>query len=178
LPLLGKTEIRFEVFTGDQDLLLNRLESHEVDVVLTSKSPGARFQRVQTHVLTRSPVLLVSNRRSEATPSKAGVLQGRDIFIPGSSFEAHSELETALSARFHGFRIAGQVEDIALLRILAIRSGSVVAVPEMGVRTEVATGELKVIAKLEGIEQKFYALVRNRLQSDPLMLKLIRGMAR
>jgi LysR family transcriptional activator of nhaA len=171
-PLLGKPDIRFEVFTGDQEHLLGRLMSHDLDLVLSSRSPGLGSQRIQTHVLTRSPVLLVSNRLS-----KGAVLNGRDVFIPGSSFEAHSELESFLTTRFSGFRIAGQVDDIALLRILALRSGSVVAVPEMGVHAEVASGELKVIARIDGVEQKFYALTRSRLKSDPLMSKLIRGMS-
>jgi hypothetical protein len=47
----------------------------------------------------------------------------------------------------------------------------------MGVHAEVASGELKVIARIDGVEQKFYALTRSRLKSDPLMSKLIRGMS-
>jgi LysR family transcriptional activator of nhaA len=170
-PLLGKPDYRFEVFTGDQNHLLGRLVSHELDVVLSSRSGGAEGVRVQAQVLTRSPVYLVSNRMR---PS----LQGLDVFLPGSSFEAHAELGTHLQGRFSGYRVAGYIEDIALLRILALRSGAVVAVPEMGVRAEVESGELKVLAKLEGVEQKFYALQLARLKPDPVIQKLIRNMSR
>jgi LysR family transcriptional activator of nhaA len=170
-PLLGKSEYRYEVFTGDQKHLLGRLTSHELDVVLSSRSGGLEGARVQAQVLTRSPVYLVSNRMHSS-------LENLDVFLPGSSFEAHTELETHLQSRLSGFRVAGHIEDIALLRILALRSGAVVAVPEMGVRAEVESGELKVLAKLEGVEQKFYALQLSRLKPDPVIQKLIRGMIR
>lgn len=170
-PLLGKPGFRFEVFTGDQQHLLGRLVSHELDVVLSSRSGGVEGARIQAQVLTRSPVYLVSNRRFSS-------LQDLDVFLPGSSFEAHAELETHLQSRFSGYRVAGHIEDIALLRILALRSGAVVAVPEMGVRAEVESGELKVFAKLEAVEQKFYALHLSRLKPDPVIHQLIRGMTR
>ncbi len=170
-PLLGKPEFSYQVFTGDQQHLLGRLVSHELDVVLSSRSGGVEGAQIQAQVLTRSPVCLVSNRKFSS-------LQGLDVFLPGSSFEAHAELETHLQSRFSGYRVAGHIEDIALLRILALRSGAVVAVPEMGVRAEVESGELKVLAKLAGVEQKFYALQLSRLKPDPVIQKLIRAMAR
>jgi LysR family transcriptional activator of nhaA len=178
-PLLGKPEYRYEVVTGDQQHLLGRLVAHDLDVVLSSRSGGTEGLRIQAHVLTRSPVVLVSNRSPRVrSSSTAELLQGSDVFLPGSSFEAHAELGTYLESRFRGFRVAGHIEDIALLRILALRSGSVVAVPEMGVRVEVESGELKILARLEGIEQKFYALELSRLKPDPVMARLIRGMSR
>ena len=170
-PLLGKPEYRYEVFTGDQQHLLGRLSSHELDVVLSSRSGGVEGARIQAQVLTRSPVYLVSNGVRTS-------LDGSDVFLPGNSFEAHAELETHLQSRFRGYRVAGHVEDIALLRILALRSGAIVAVPEMGVRAEIESGELKVVARLEGVEQKFYALQLSRLKPDPVIQKLIRGMSR
>ncbi|NDG84533.1 MAG: LysR family transcriptional regulator [Proteobacteria bacterium] len=161
-PLIGKEEVRFEVVTGDQRNLLALLSNHELDVVLSSHTPGEGWH---ARVLTSSPLVFVCARgvrlRRGATLRER--IRGRDLFVPGPDFEAKPELEEFLEDLRPDFRLAGEIDDIALLRILAIRSGAVVAIPRLGVQNDLERGDLQVLGSVPAIRQKFYAISQQRL---------------
>jgi LysR family transcriptional activator of nhaA len=132
-----------------------------------------------SHVLTTSPLVLVANH--SCTLKRGSTLKEKinncDMFIPGTHFEAKTELDALLNNLKSQIRIAGEVDDIALLRVLAIKSGSLVAIPEMGIINEIKTGEVRVIHKFPKIQQKFYAITRYKLKSNDHIKYLIDKMS-
>jgi len=180
-PLLGKKDIKFEVTTGDQKNLIDLLSGHELDVVLTSHNVSQiKGGNLYANVLTASPVVFLIRRDSKIkkTGSISERLSGLDLFTPGQNFEAKPELDAYLGSLDSNFRIAGEVDDIALLRILALRSGSVVAMPEMGVKNDIESGDLKVIALAKDIQQRFYAITRQKLNPNNEINHLIEHIRR
>ena len=93
------------------------------------------------------------------------ILQSHSLFIPGRHFEAKPELDAYLE-KFKGTRIAGEVDDVALLRILALRSGEVVVMPEMGIRNDIESGYVEVLLKMASVEQRFYAITRQKREPN------------
>lgn len=163
-PLLKQGDIKFEITTGDQDNLIQMLSEHQLDVVLSSRNadPDHKTQ-LHSNVITKSPLLFVVGKKNSPKVKKDlnSILKTHALFIPGKHFEAKPELDAYLE-KFKEIRIAGEIDDVALLRILALRSGEVVVMPEMGIRNDIESGDVVVLLKMNSVEQRFYAITRQK----------------
>ena len=167
-PLICDEGIQFEVTTGDQEKLLQLLTEHQLDIVLSSHNANPEGKiRLHSHVLTKSPMLFVIHHKRVPKSKRdlTSILKSHSLFIPGRHFEAKPELDAYLE-KFKFSRIAGEIDDVALLRILALRSGEVVVMPEMGIRREIESREVEVLLRLNSIEQRYYALTRQRKEPN------------
>lgn len=177
-PLIKELDVKFDITTGDQDNLVQMLSEHQLDVVLTSRNadPDHKTQ-LHSHVITKSPLLFVIGKKHKLKDKRDlnSILLNHSLFIPGRHFEAKPELDAYLE-KFKGIRIAGEVDDIALLRILAIRSGSVIVMPEMGIRNDIESGDVKVLLKIASVEQRFYAITRQKKEPNADIRLLISKM--
>lgn len=171
-------DLKFEITTGDQDNLIQMLSEHRLDVVLSSRNadPDSKTQ-LHSHVLTQSPLVFLINKKSVSRAPKDFVafMRGRSVFIPGRHFEAKPELDAYLE-KLKQLRVAGEVDDVALLRILALRSGQVVVMPEMGIRSDIQSGEVVVLNQIPGVRQRFYAITRQRREPNSDVRYLISKM--
>lgn len=163
-PLLAESNIKFEITSGDQDNLMQLLFDHHLDVVLTSENANAeKRSKFHSHVLTSSPLVIVQKKQgsSQKRISLEQLLVNHSVFIPGHHFEAKPELDAFLE-KFKNLKISGEIDDTALLRVLAVKSSSIVIVPEMGIINEIRNNEVVVLSKLSQINQRFYAITRQR----------------
>jgi LysR family transcriptional activator of nhaA len=180
-PVLNDLAIKIEVTTGDQENLIRLLKEHALDVVLTSHNVRSSGKVLfYSHVLTTSPLIFVTKleRSSPKNFELKARLSQKPLFIPGLSFEIRPELDAYLENLKIPVKIAGEIEDIALLRILALRSGAVVALPEMGVKNDIEENELIVLGRASRIEQRFYAITRQRIVPNKVIEGLITNMRR
>lgn len=164
-PVVDDPSVRLEISTGDQENLIRQLKEHSLDAVLSSHNVRSDGKvSFYSHVLTTSPVVFVT--KQDRSPKKdldlVESLAKKPLYLPGSSFEIRPELDAFLERLKVPFRIAGEIDDIALLRIFALRSGAVVAIPEMGVKNDIDEKELSVLSKARGVEQRFYAITRQK----------------
>lgn len=160
-PFIKSKDIKFEIITNDQKNLLQQLRQHEIDVVLTSHNTGyEKSTGFFSHVLTRSPVVIVkaNQKNKKENIDFKEYIKDHPLIIPGSNFEARAELDAYLNKLKTTPKIFAEIDDIALLRIMALRSGYLVALPLMGVQNDVANGDLKIVSKISGVDQKFYAI--------------------
>lgn len=143
------------------------LGEHQLDVVLSSRNadPDHKTQ-LHSHVITKSPLLFVMSKRCapKTKPDLNSILQKYSLFIPAKHFEAKPAHDAYLD-KFKSIRFAGEVDDVALLRILPLRSGEVVVMPKMGIRNDIEAKEVIVLLKMNQIEQCFYAITRQK--KDP-----------
>lgn len=177
-PLIKETEVKFEITTGDQDNLIQMLSEHQLDVVLSSRNADPDFKtQLHSHVITKSPLLFAIGKRMVAKGKRDLnlILKTHSLFIPGRHFEAKPELDAYLE-RFKAIRIAGEVDDVALLRILALRSGEVVVMPEMGIRNDIESGDVEVLLRMPTVEQRFYAITRQKREPNADVRLLIAKM--
>lgn len=174
-PLFECEDVKIEVITGDQEKLVRLLKEHSLDMILSSHSvPSEGRVSFFSHVLKRSPVVfVVKNNLKIRSGDLKEYLRKLPLCLPSKSFEARPELDAFLGRFKFIPNVIAEVDDIALLRIFAIRSGAVVAIPEMGVINELKTKDLIVVGKPLGIEQRFYAVTRKRQIPSPLAEKLI-----
>lgn len=174
-PIVGKPDVKLQMITGDQEKLVKLLKEHSLDLILSShnvKSDGRIH--FYSHVLTQSPlVFVVSSAQKIKNSELKDYLKKKSLYLPSQNFEARPELDAYLQRFKFDCKIAGEIDDIALLRLFAINSGSVIAIPEMGVINEIKSKQLHVIAKPTGLFQKFYAITRQKKLPHQLTENLI-----
>ncbi len=159
-PIIGNSEIKIEVTTGDHHTLVQKLHSHEIDIFLSSYN--IREKNIFSHVLKKSNLVFVKKKDNAKSFELKKMLEKYPLYLPGRNFEAKPELEAFLNKFDQNIKIAGEIDDIALLRIFALKSDAIVITPEIGVINEIEDGQLKVIHKITSIDQKFYAITKSK----------------
>lgn len=176
-PVVGDLDVKFEITTGDQDKLVKLLREHSLDLILSSHNiqPEGKSP-FHSHVLTKSPfVFVVATKHFKRGLSLREILSQKSLYIPGHNFEARPELDALFERLRIVPKILGEIDDVALLRIFALRSGDVVVIPLMGVKDDLTNKSLRILKNAGKIEQKFYAITRQRKFPNPLVEKLIEG---
>ena len=177
-PILKSPNLKIEVTTGDQEKLTQMLKDHSLDLILSSHNVVADGRvTFYSHVLHSSPLIFVISKESKIKNlNLKDMLATKKIFLPGKNFEARPELDSFLEKLKCPFKIAGGIEDIALLRILALKSHDIVAIPKMGVINDIDSKDLKIIESNALISQKFYAITRQKRIPNSVILFLISEM--
>ncbi len=177
-PALAEKNVKLEVVTGDQEKLVRLLKEHALDVILSSHNVRAEGKvQFYSHVLTSSPLVLVKKKeRSKKELDWRDMLKKGPVFLPGRSFEARPELDAQLEKLKISISNASEIEDIALLRVFAVRSGALVLLPKMGVKNEIESQEVQVLQEWKEIQQRFYAITRQKKVPSRLIQELIESL--
>ncbi len=157
-------DVQLVLETASLDELLDRLRVHKLDLVLSNRPtvPGAD-RSVECRRIARQSVCLVG-----PVPRPSGALRlpdsldGMELIVPGHSSDIRSEFE--LYCAEHGVTplIRAEVDDMAMLRLLARDSGAVAVVPEVVVQDEVRSGLLRNYGELPDVFENFYAITAKR----------------
>ncbi len=177
-PLVGREQTEVVVRSGNLADLLAQLEAHRLDVVLTNTAPprDAATPWIVRH-LDSQPVSLVGYPEKRRKGRKLdSALAQEPLVVP--------TLETAVRTAFdtycdeHGIRpnIVAEVDDMALLRVLARRDYGAAVTPAIVVRDELASGQLVEIARFPGVEEQFQAITLSRQFPNPLLKLLFDAM--
>ena len=124
--------------------LLAQLEAHALDVVLANSVPQRDVQSsYQNHLLDRQPVSLV-RRASDADEafSFPHDLTYVPILLPSLDSEVRQGFDQILELAGVRPIIFAEVDDMAMLRLLALASNGVTLVPPIVVRDELLSGFL------------------------------------
>ncbi|MDQ7912043.1 LysR family transcriptional regulator [Pseudomonas sp. 102515] len=163
-PFLGREDLVLTLESGSVDELLERLALHKLDVVLTNQAVSADSQRTwQCRLLNRRPVCLIGPPRQDSRPFDLHRdLQQARLIVPGRSSDVRSQFEVYRSGQGLTPRICAEVDDMALLRLLARDSGDMALLPAVVVQDEVRTGALQLYAEVPEIAERFYAVILQR----------------
>lgn len=179
-PLLGRDDLRLGLESGSLDELLGRLQVHNLDVVLSNRpvvaEPGkpwrcARIDRQSVCVV--GPALPRGRRWRIATD-----LQGARLVLPGPSSDIRSQFDLWCEQRKLQVDIVAEVDDMALLRLLARDSGALTVLPEVVVQDELREGRLQRYGAVPGVFENFYAITAYRSKPSVWLQRLLRHTAR
>lgn len=174
-PLIGRPDVEVVLRSGSQDELLRGLEALALDVVLTNLAPArdaASPWLVQR--IDEQPVGLIG------TPARLGptILPVRDLLSTQPLIAPTRE--TALRAGFDALVarlgvtpvLAAEVDDMAMIRLLARADAGLAIIPPIVVRDELSSGTLVEAARLDGITETFFAVTQARRFPNPLLRDL------
>jgi LysR family transcriptional activator of nhaA len=177
LKLLSSTinnpEIELVLEVGDAGVLLDRLLKYQLDAVLSDVPfPSSEAEPLTQVAIASESVCLVS--KTKATTSKSFLrLIKNGIYFPAKSSPVTSSLLNHFTSERQSFTARGFVDDIALLRLLALETDALVAIPRIGVRREIESGQLHVVHEFKKLKQEYFLIHRQKGKRHPQLIKLI-----
>lgn len=171
-PLLGRADVALRLRAGSGEELIGLLSTHALDVVLTSAPPeagalaGLRVQAIDTQ-----PVGLFGLPDRLRAPDLASLLTREGVIVPASGLRAGFD---ALCDR-HGVRpsVAAEVDDMALMRLLARAGAGLALAPRVVLADELAEGSLVAAPFDLGLTETFHAVTQARRFPNPLLAELL-----
>lgn len=178
-PLVGRTDVELVLQSGSLSELLARLSAHTLDLVLSNRrvqedaGTAWRCRRI-----ARQQVSLVGPPRHGAPFRFPDDLAEAPLILPGHDSEIRGAFDVICEQ--HGIRIAvaAEVDDMAMLRLLARDSGAVALVPAVVVVDELRAGVLEEYAAVPNLYEEFYAISVRRQYQHPLVRPLLEEAAR
>jgi len=174
-PLMARTDVALVIRSGSMAELVGLVKAHALDVVLAN-SPAQRDPRsdMRSHLVSRQPVSLVGRRRRRGRPFRFPQdLRTVPIVLPGLASDVRIAFDRILDdAGIHPI-VQAEVDDMAMLRVLARETDGVTLVPPIVVRDELAAGELVEYCPLPDIEELFYAIVQRRRFPNAIVAELL-----
>ncbi len=154
--------------------LLDHLKVHRLDLVLSNRPVVSGTDRsLECRRIARQSVCLVGPARPRArTLQLPDDLDGLQLLVPGQSSDIRSQFELYCAELGVTPSIRAEVDDMAMLRLLARDSGTVAVVPEVVVQDEVRSGVLRNYGALPEIFENFYAITAKR-RFQPAALKTV-----
>ena len=174
-PLIGRRDLRMTLHSGRLEDLLKGLESHSLDLVLsnTAVRPGTAGAR-SCQEISRQAGSIVGPPGLLETPGNSLDLNGQPLLLPGpgSGFRASFDLY----CRRLGVAptIVAEVDDMAMLRLLARDSNCAAVLPGVVVRDELRSGVLVEYGELPEVYEYFYAITERRRYENPIVTELLR----
>ncbi|AVT81895.1 LysR family transcriptional regulator [Rhodopseudomonas palustris] len=176
-PVLGRPDVELILRSGSAAELLQLLGALSLDVVLINHAPARdSVNRLVVHRLAERSVSLIGTRaRLRRKGNLEDRLRSHPVIVPtaGSSIRMGFD---ALVARL-GIRpqIAAEVEDMAMMRLLAREDLGLAVLPPIVVKDELDDGRLIEAEQLSGIVETFYAVTIERRFPNPVLTKLLRA---
>jgi LysR family transcriptional activator of nhaA len=174
-PIVMAGQCDVHVIEGEQVELLNRLRTHEIDLILTNlPASGAEAKDMQTHLLGELPVYLVGRAPFKlSTGAFPEWLRGVPLFLPSSRTTARVGFDALLAQAEIVPDIRAEVDDPNMLRLLALSGGGLSLVPEIGVKFELEAERLLKIERIPKLTERYYAITKRSKRISPVLLDLI-----
>ena len=163
-PVIGEAEVRLVIRSASLEELLEQLRVHKLDLILSNRAVAAdtstpwRCQQIaeQSVCIVGPPGKLARDFRFPDD------LERFPLLLPGPSSDIRSQFD--LLCEQHGIEVDpyAEVDDMAMLRLLARDSGGLAVVPEVVVQDELRSGILQKYCVLQNVAERFYAITAKR----------------
>jgi LysR family transcriptional regulator, transcriptional activator of nhaA len=177
-PLLENPTVVLTLESGQLEDLLDRLIQHQLDVVLANESVPSNTNRpLHCHFLGSQTIFLVG-AASIWKPFSLRVpedLDGIDIVLPGSRSALRTQFDAMCASANVTPRLRAEVDDMAMMRLIARDSGWLTVLPEVVVQDELRSGSLVCAGQSSLLKEHFYAITTPQHQRMELLEKFIFG---
>lgn len=174
-PALREADISLVLRSGALRELLQQLEAHEIDVILANQPVRRDAEHAwHSHLLAEQPAALFGSSawrgRAFRFPEDVRTVP---LILPSVQSDLRASFDRLMER--HGLRprIAAEVDDMSMLRLLTRAGDGLALVPEVVVRDEFARGELTLVHAVPGIVESFYAITPTRRFPNPLVRRLV-----
>lgn len=160
-PLLADASVVLTLESGLLQGLVTRLLQHQLDVVLSNETvPADPEHPLQCRFLGSQPISVVGPGRywkpdSLRIPQD---LDGVDIALPGPRHALRGQFDALCASAGVTPRLRAEVDDMAMLRLIARDSGWLTLLPEVVVQDELRIGALVRVGHSMDLHENFYAI--------------------
>jgi LysR family transcriptional regulator, transcriptional activator of nhaA len=175
-PLLERADVELVLQSGSLSELLTRLRVHTLDLILSNRRVQASAEDPwRCRRVARQPVSLVGRPRRERPAFRyPEEIADVPLLLPGRDSEIRAGFDLICEQLGIRYRLRAEVDDMALLRLLARDSDSVALVPSIVVQDELRSGRLVEYAVVPDLHEDFYAISVQRRFEPPLLKALLR----
>lgn len=174
-PLLRRDDVTLVMQSGSLAELLTRLASHNLDLVLSNRRVHADTQHPwRCQRIARQAISLVG--RPDAAPAGFRFphdLHDATVLLPGPDSDVRAGFDLWCEQQGVRVRVLAEVDDMALLRVLARATPALAVLPTVVVRDELREGVLKTFGQLSTLHEDFYAIRIRRQFQHPLLHALL-----
>ena len=176
-PVLGRTDIELVLRSGGAAELLRALEALNLDVVLINHAPARDvLTPFVAHRIAEQPVGLVGTpHRFFGRAGLVDLLRDHPVIVPTLESSVRAGFDALADRLMVRPQIVAEVEDMAMMRLLAREDAGLAVIPPIVVQDELAAGLLAEAEPLPGIEETFLAVTLQRRFPNPLLAELLRG---
>lgn len=175
-PLLKLNDVEIVLQSGTLSDLLTRMSVHSLDLVLSNRRVHRDAQNPwRSHRIARQPVSLVGKPRSTtkrfAFPDDLSILP---IVLPSLESEIRAGFDLLCEQHRVKYRVLAEVDDMAMLRLLARDTDAIALVPTVVVQDELRAGVLVEYCVVPQLFEDFYAITVKRHFQSPILRSLLK----
>ena len=169
-PLLPKNNVSISIQSARLNDLLYRLQTHALDVVLSNVSVQSNTENMwRCQLIARQQVSIIGpSNKKHGTRFPEDFKKYRWL-LPSLQSEIRASFDSLCGQWNFEPDILAEVDDMAMLRLLARDSGALSVLPKVVVRDEINRGELIEYVTLPNVFENFYAVTIKK-QYQPIAL--------
>ena len=170
-PVLDRPDVEVILRAGSAGELFEALLALQLDVVLTNEPPRTdALHPFITHRLAEQPVSLIGTPALVALGESLETwLSAAPLLLPSRSSGLRTAFRAVLSSLDVQPRIAAEIDDMAMLRLLTREGAGLAVIPPIVVQDELDRGELVEADRLPAMSEAFYAVTSERRFPNPLL---------
>lgn len=179
-PFIGREDVEFILRSGSLRELLKQLKAHNLDLVLSNLAvPRESDTNWHSHLLEEQPVALVGKKnRSRRKFRFPDDLADEPLLLPTLDSNLRVAFDLVMEREGILPNIAAEVDDMAMMRLLAREDAGLALVPPVVVAGELKRGQLVERHRFADIAESFYAITPSRRFPNPLVDELLNASRR
>ncbi|WP_324021789.1 LysR family transcriptional regulator (plasmid) [Pantoea sp. JZ29] len=177
-PALTDPAIVLTLESGLLEGLLVRLTQHKLDVVLANETVPADPDRPLRCVFLGSQSISVVGPASRWASQSLRIpedLDGVEIALPGPRHALRAQFDALCSKAGVTPRLRAEVDDMAMLRLIARDSGWLTVLPEVVVQDELRAGILVSVGQSDELQERFFAITTPHRHRIDVLEQLLAG---
>jgi LysR family transcriptional activator of nhaA len=174
-PVFERDDVELVLQSGSEADLLTRLRVHTLDLILSNRrvrsSPDDPWR---CRRIARQAVCLVGRPRPKRKAFRyPEELAEVPLLLPGRDSDIRGAFDLLCEQLGIRYRLRAEVDDMALLRLLARDAGGVALVPRVVVQDELRNGTLVEYAEVPNLHEDFFAITVPRRFAPPALRELL-----
>lgn len=174
-PLLERMDVEIQLRSASPHDLMTGLRDHSIDIVLSNlPAPHAAETGWRSTLVHQQAVSLVGRPEDGHRRLKfPDVLRTMPVMLPSSQSNIRVTFDLLMAQHQIEPTIVAEADDMSMLRLLAGSRPGLTLVPPVVVRNELNTRSLVERCRIPEIQERFYAITRERRFPNPLVNELL-----
>ncbi|MRU15916.1 LysR family transcriptional regulator [Roseovarius sp. A21] len=175
-PILSRMDVEVILRSGSPTELLEGLETLNLDLVLMNRPPpNDSLTPYETHQIGEQDVSIVGTpERLDPNRPIRDLLLDQPFILPTTDSSVRTAFDAMASRLSVRPQVAAEVDDMAMMRLLAREDIGLALVAPIVVKDELTSGRLKEAEEHPRIKETFFAITLRRRFPNPLVQDLLK----
>jgi LysR family transcriptional activator of nhaA len=163
-PVIDEAKIKLVIRSASLEELLEELRVYRLDLILSNRPVSAdQTTPWRCQQIAEQSVCIVGPPGPKAEQFRFPQdLTTHPLILPGPSSDIRNQFDLWCEERGIEVQPHAEVDDMAMLRLVARDSGALAVVPQVVVQDELRSGVLEKYCVLDGVAERFYAITAKR----------------